>query len=537
MKFHFSKKLVIVFVIIIVAIVIFFIVKTTNKNNDYDLFTVQRGNVRQEISETGTVKKGEQIDLSFKTSGRIEKLYIQKGEEVIKNGLLAKIDNTTILYQLQQTKANLSLAEAELSKLLAGASNEEIQVAQTQVENAQNTLESKQEGLENIEADAGQDLAEAYEDAYNTMDDAYLDLYNAFVVIDSIQRTYFIANDQDSVDIQQRRSQINSALEEMDSYLNLLEQALVYGDVDVALEVFENYLSDAKNHLSVIKNITEKPIWRNQISSTDKTSLDTNRSNVISVFANVVNAKQTISSTKIINQTNISTAENTVLTAEDSLITAKNNLELVTAGPRKEDIQLYQAKVDSAKADVRRLEQGLADTNLRSPIDGQTIDIHKFTGEVVQATTPVITILPSHELDIEVDIYEEDIVNMEIGNKVEISLVAFPDRDFVGQVIFIDPAEKLLDSVVYYETKISFESVPDKIKTGMTADVLIITDAVEDVLLVSDDAVYKDGDRTMVRVYKDKQVEEREVTLGLEGSDNMIEIISGLEMDEQVIID
>jgi len=537
MKFHFSKKFIVILAIIIVIIAIFFIIKATHKGSDYELFTVQRGNVRQEISETGTVKKGEEIDLSFKTSGRIEKLYTQKGEAIVAGDLLAEIDDTGIIHQLEQAKANLSLAEAELNKLLSGASAEEVQVAKTKKESAQDTLESEQKDLENVNTNAEQDLTEAYEDAYNTMDDAYLDLYNASVVVDSIQRTYFIANDQDSVDIQQRRSQINFALEEMKSYLDLLEQALVYGDVDVALEVFENHLSDAKNHLSIIKNITEKPIWRNQISSTDKTSLDTNRSNVISVFANVVNAKQVISSTQITNQINISSAENAVLTAENNLKTAEDNLELLTAGPRKEDIQLYQAKVDSAKADVGRLDQGLADTKLRSLIDGEVIDVHKFIGEVVQATTPVVTILPSQELDIEVEIYEEDIVNIEIGDKVEISLVAFPDRDFVGQVIFIDPAENLVDAVVYYETKISFETMPEKIRPGMTADVSIITNTRENVLLVPDDAVYEESDRTMVRAYKEGQIEEKEVVVGIKGSDNMIEIISGLEIGEQVIID
>jgi len=537
MKFYFSKKLIIILAIIIIAIIVFFIIKATSKNNNYDLFTVQRGDVRKEISETGTVKKGEEIDLSFKTSGRIEKLYIQKGEAIVIDSLLAKIDDVTILNQIKQARANLSLVKAELNKLLAGASDETIQVAKTTVDNAQNTLNSEQKDLENAKVNAEQDLIEVYEDAYNAMDDAYLDLYNAFVVIDSIQRTYFIVNDQDSIDVKQRKVSIGASLEEMESYLDLLGQALVYGDIDVALEVFKSHLSEAKNHLSIIKNITEKPIWRNQISSTDKTSLDASRSNVISVFASVIDAGQTISSAQITNQTNISTAENAVLLAENNLKSAENNLELVIAGPRKEDVQLYQAKVDSAKADVSRFEQNLADTKLRSPIDGEVIDIHKFEGEVIQATTPVITILPSHKLDIEVDIYEEDIVNIEIGDKVETSLVAFPDMDFIGQVIFIDPAEKLVNEVVYYEIKISFENVPKKAKTGMTADVLIITDAIEDVLLVSDDAVYKEEGRTMVRVYKDSQIKEREVVLGLEGSDGMVEIISGLEIDEQVIID
>jgi len=533
MKIRFTKKLIIISLIIILVIILFLIINASSEKNGHELFTVERGDIREEIDETGMVKKGEEIDLSFKSAGRIEKFYFTKGAVVSKNDIIAKIDSASIAYQLQQARANLDLAEAELDKLLAGASAEEIQVAQTTVTNAQNTLANEQEDLNNAQADADEDLAQAYEDGYNTMNDAYLNLDNAAIFINSLRATYFIANDQDSIEIQSILNNINIGLDGMEDYLDMLDQVLVYGDVDVALDFFELELSEAKDGISRIKNITEKPLWRGQISSTDKTSLDTNRSNVITSFSNVVDAQQSIASTKITNQTNIDTAENAVSTAQNSLQSAQDNSALVTADPRSEDVQLYQAKVDSAKASVNQLAQGVADTNLRSPTDGEIVDIHKFEGEVVAATTPVVTILPTQDLNIEVDIYEEDIVDVEIGDKVEISLVAFPDQEFNGQVIFIDPAEKLVESVVYYEVKVSFNTIPEKIKPGMTADIVIITDERIDVISVIDDAIVNG----MVKVYKNKKINEREVVLGLEGSDGMIEIISGLEQGEQVIIE
>lgn len=537
MRFKLSKRIIILLIILLLVAIVVVLISSRNKNNGLELFTVDKGTVQSQVDETGTVKKGERIDLSFKTAGRIEDISVSKGDNVFKDELLASIDNSGTYYQFQQAQANLELAKAELKKLLAGASEEEIQVARTKVSSAENTLESEEEDLENVKQDAEQDLSTVYEDAYNTLNDAYLDLYNAYVVVDSIQRTYFINNDIDSVEVRNARSQLNNSLIEMKSYLDLLETELVYGDVDTALFVFEKELLKAKDHLSAIKNITEKPIWRDDISSTNKTSLDTSRSNVMSAFSAVVSGRQSISSTKIANQTNINTAKNTISTAEDSLQSAKDNLALVLAGPTDEEVDLYEAKIESAKAEVNRLTQLLSDTKLKSPINGEVIEVHKHRGEVVSATTPIITILPDQPLNVEVDIYEEDVVKIEVGDRALIDLVAFPDKIFSGVVTFIDPAEKLVDQVVYYETRVGFDDLTDKVKPGMSADVSIITDIREDVLIIPDSAVYKSNGKDIVKIYKDGEIEEREVTIGLKGKDNNDEVFSGLQLGEQVVVD
>ena len=175
---------------------------------------------------------------------------------------------------------------------------------------------------------------------------------------------------------------------------------------------------------------------------------------------------------------------------------------------------------------------------MRSPTSGQITEINKEKGETTQpaSQSAVISLLPLTPFQIEVDIYEEDVVKVNIGNSVDISLVAFPDQFFKGELIIISPVEKLVDGVVYYEVKIEFKEIPENIKPGMTADLTINTLSKENVLVIPVDAVIEKEDKKIVEVFKDGSIEEREVVTGLEDNDDMVEVISGLEEGENVII-
>lgn len=53
---------------------------------------------------------------------------------------------------------------------------------------------------------------------------------------------------------------------------------------------------------------------------------------------------------------------------------------------------------------------------------------------------------------------------------------AFPRQEFSGSVIKIEPAETIIQGVVYYKTTIGLNEADEKIKSGMTANVTITTD-------------------------------------------------------------
>ncbi len=534
-----TKKLIII--ISVVAIVLIAILyQTVFKQEElaFDLVEVIRGDVHQEVLETGMVTKGGKVDLGFKNSGTIEEIYVSVGDVVEQGEVLAELDNDQLQIQLNETRASLASSQAQLNKLLAGSTTEEIAAAQTTVANAETALTNAEKNLEDVELKAEENLDDAYEDALNLLGDAYLKIYNSFNLVDSILETYFSKETQESNIIEKRVNDIRVNMNQSKSYLDTAKSNSTNENIDNALLEMRIVLDSTFDDLTTIREISEFPLYHNPVSSTDKSSLDAHRGYINTALTNVVNSQQTISGTKITNTTNINTAQTSVDTVQGTLKSAQDSLALLLAKPRQEDIDLYQSQVDQVKARVQLLENQIQDTILRSPTSGQITEINKEKGETTQpaSQSAVISLLPLTPFQIEVDIYEEDVVKVNIGNSVDISLVAFPDQFFKGELIIISPVEKLVDGVVYYEVKIEFKEIPENIKPGMTADLTINTLSKENVLVIPVDAVIEKEDKKIVEVFKDGSIEEREVVTGLEDNDDMVEVISGLEEGENVII-
>jgi len=530
-----SKKVIII--IIIIAVLGFTIYNFFIKDGEpeYILEKVSYGTVIKEVSETGAVKISEEVNLSFKNSGRIDKIYVKVGDKVELGQELAKLDTSQLYIELTEAQAALEVAQADYNKLLAGSSIEEIKVAETEVLNTQIVLDNAEQSLKDIKADAEEDLNQAYEDALDVLDDAYLKIYNAYNVADSIYRSYFTSNDQEGVKVKESRDKIQSALNEAKSYIDDAKSDSQNENIDTAISENKKVLKDTRDALEVIRDMTETTLYRGTVSSADKTSLDNQKTYINTVYTDLVAAQQSISSTKITNETNINTAEASVFTAEAKLQKAKDELNLKKAGPTQENIDLYSAKIKQAQANVSLLYNKINEAVLKSPVQGQVTKINKRKGEIVQTTDSVISFLPEGPFQVEVDIYEEDIVDVKVDNFVGISLPAFPDEVLEGRVISIDPAEKLIDGVVYYEVNIIFSTEKENIKPGMTADVVIETDKKENVLIISRAALKKINGENIVRVLKKGKAEERKIEIGLKG-DEYIEVISGLAEGEEVII-
>ncbi len=510
------KKIILPIVIIFLLAGVVYQTFLKKEKSAFTLAEVTRGTITQEVSETGKVQKGEKLNLTFENSGEIEKIYVKVGDEVKEGDVLAELETSELEIKLQEAKSNLAVSQTKLDKLLAGASQEEIKVSQTKVENSQIALDV-----------AKQNLKDVYEDALNTLDDVYLKSYNAKNTTESVQTTYFTSTDQQCTQVKENKNKIAAAVSQIRSYLDTAKADPTYGNIDLSLSEIKDELSSISAALKIIRENCEDPNYKNTVSSADKTSLDTHRTNINTAITNIISSQQSITSKDL-----------AVKEAEGDLQTAKDNLALTVAPPREEDVNLYKAQVEQAKAQVRILENQIQKTVLKSPVSGQITEIKKRVGEMAQPTLQdvLITLLPLAPFEIETDIYEEDVVKMAIGNPVDISLVAFPNQILKGKVVTIDPAEKLIEGVVYYKVTIDFEEIPEGIKPGMTTDVVIKTASKENVLTVLQDAIQNKEGKTIVEVLKGEKFEEREIEIGLKGSNDIVEVISGLEEGEKVTI-
>lgn len=500
----------------------------------YDFTIVKVGNIIQEVSATGQVKRGEEINLGFKSSGEIEEINVEVGQKVKEGQVLVKLDTTQLQIQLQEAKAILETAQINLSKLLAGASQEEIQVAKTTVDNAQTSLEQDLQSLENIETQAEEDLKAVYEDALIIIEDSYLKTYSAFNVAELVQQTYFPLDAQERLEVRDNKDKIKQAANEIKAYFDKVKAVPTNEDIDTALSVIEKALEDASDALKFIREICNEPAYRDMVSLSDKTSLDAQRGYILTALTNISNSQQTISLIKITNTTNIDAAQAKVSSAEGALKAAEDQLTLLIAEPRQEDIDLCQAQIKQGQSKVQLLQSQMREAILKSPFEGEVIRLNKKEGEQVQAMI-VISLIPQVSFQIEVDIPETDIGKVDLKDPCKITLDALPEIEFSGKIMEIDPAESVIQGVVYYKVKASLEAEEDKIKPGMTANISITTDSRENVLILPQRAVIKKNGNKMVKIPVKRSFQEVEVQTGLIGSEGKIEIVSGLKEGDKVI--
>lgn len=468
-----SKKRIFLFVLI-ALVAIFGIYKgfIQKKKPTFTLVKVSRGTVSQEVSETGTVEKGEQIELAFKNTGRIEKIYFKVGDKIEKGQDLVSLDKKELLLQLEDAEAALQVVQAEKA-------------------NSEVSLKDAQQNLDDTMTTGEKSLADAYQDSLNYLDDAYLKTYNAYTTVSLVKRTYFERGDQESITVADNKDRIEVNLNQEKIYIDSAKKTLKNEDIDTALLKVNEALINIKDALEIIRNAAESGAYKDIVSSTDKASLDTQKLNINTTNSNIVKSQQNISTIKINNMTNINAATSKVEEIENQL---KENQD-----------GLYQAEIAQAEAKISLLNNQIQETILKIPTSGQIINIEKREGEIVQGGQSVISFLPTNPFQVKVDIYEEDVVKISVENPVDITLTAFPNDIFKGKVISINPAEKIKEGVVYYETTIDFDNPPEKIKPGMTADLTIKAMTKDNVLIIPSTAVETVNGKTIVQVLNGKK--------------------------------
>ena len=479
-----KKTFLLLLLVIFVAFLVYRVFFSKTKPN-FTLTKVVRGNISQEVSASGAVEQGEKIDLAFKNSGRVEKIYVKVGDKIEANQDLIKLDANELFFQLKEAEANLQEIQAEATK-------------------------------------AEQNLTDAYQDALNVLDDAYLKIYNAYNVVYFIKRTYFTRSDLESISVEDNRYKIEQALDQIKSYIDNAKKSLKNEDIDTALSKAGETLSTTRDYLEIIRNTIENSVYKDIVLSTDKASLDTQRLNINTSYDNIISSQQNIYMIKMDNVTSINAAQSKVS----------------GIGSQSQEAQegLYQAKIKQAEANVDLIKNQINESVLKSPTKGQITEVNINEGEIAQPGLVVISMIPDSPFQIKVDIYEEDVVKMSIGNSVDIELTAFPNEIFKGKVISINPAEKIKEGVVYYETTIDFENPPEKIKPGMTADLVIKTMTKENVLVIPQAAVTESDGQVMVQVLSGKKIDTRQIEIGMKGSNDLVEVVSGLKEGEEVAI-
>jgi RND family efflux transporter MFP subunit len=113
-----KKKTYIILTLIILIIGGIYYYKTKKPKVEYTTSEASKGTLAQTVSVTGKIVAPEETDLSFKLSGQIEKLLVDVGDKVKKGQLIATVDKGTLLGQLRQARADVSVQKNILKNMI-----------------------------------------------------------------------------------------------------------------------------------------------------------------------------------------------------------------------------------------------------------------------------------------------------------------------------------------------------------------------------------------------------------------------------------
>jgi len=215
---------------------------------------------------------------------------------------------------------------------------------------------------------------------------------------------------------------------------------------------------------------------------------------------------------------------------------AKANYDLALNNVRQKtwenDIALAEAQVQQAKATLDLNQAQLANLIILAPMNGKITKRYVDPGIMVKDTTPILAMMDLDEVKMLVNVIEKELVRLQKGQEVKVTVTAFPNRTFQGRIAIITPALDLQSRTA--EIQITIPNPGYILNPGMFGRMEALLRADPKATLIPIQALITDEDKDFVFALKDGKAYRRPVQKGI-SKDTVVEIIQGLNPGDQVV--
>lgn len=553
---------------------------------------VERGDVTSTVTATGTLQALTTVDIKSKAGGRVDKLAVDVGTEVKPGQLIAKIDPSDTLLVVQTATADMAASKAKVKQ---AEDNLRLQEA----DNAAQLLQA-QEGLRAAKIRLAQAKKEAavQPDLTKTSIGQAQASYDAAVQALRELETATIPQERASAQAayDEAKANLNSALESQ----NMLEKATLPQDlaaakaaydqavanVDIANKdlkrqtdlrakgfVAQSVVDTAQNRydLAVAQAASAKEKM-NTIKAEHQSDLQSARHRVAQARAGVDSTKRKLDTLDAEHAAVLASARSKVAQAKAALDNARANsiqdelkkddvaaataavkqaqaaLDTALANKiqlqvRAADIATAKSEVASSDAKVKNAQTQLDQTTITAPRAGVILQKYVEEGTIITSGTSaiaqgtnIVQLGDISRMFVNVLVDETDIGSVDLGQKVDITVDAYPSTLFEGKVTRLDPQATTTQNVTTVLVVVEVDNPDKRLKPGMNATCDFIVDEAKDALLVPNEAVHENdnGESTVTVLKKDGTQEIRKVETGIVGKDST-EIRSGLKEGEEVV--
>ncbi len=514
------KVLVIIVALVVVAIAvksIFF----TDAAQGYDEETVQTRDIVTYNSFVGNVAPASDIDLTAQASEEAVKVLVEKGDKVKEGDVIAKLDTTTVDYNIELQEASLEATKKNnkynISDAKRGYENYKETVdsgLNSQLESARVQLESAEKALTDAKDEYDKAKKEIDTGTYSSIQSVYMQREQAYR---SYQQASASASDAYDAYIKAKKAYDTAYSAVKAQAAKAATQAT---DATAAGAAATTTISSAE--LASLETAMDSAY--SQYQSLDRTA--------DSYYDNYTDAKKSFEDTK---KSILENLEDSIENAQISYNNAKKSYDVVELAVEQQ-LGEYKAAYDKTKdlSDVSTAEIQLAqlkasreDYIIKAPASGTITSLSIEKGEMVTMGTPIATISDLEGMQVEIKVDEYTIKNVSVGDEVTIHVDAL-DKDYDGTLVEVDKTATIEGGVSYFNAKVNF-TPDDDVKSGMSVEVKVMRVNEPDSISVSQSSLQYNDDNTAYVYMKDENGELVKVDVTLGASDGTyVQVTEGL---------
>lgn len=524
------KKAVWIIVIIVVALCGFGLVQMrgmqakmaeAQKAKTANTTKVARKDIVNKVIETGTIDAVKSVEVKSRVSGRVKKLFVDEGDQVVAGQLLAIIDPRETQLQVEQGQAQLRGAQANVART-------SIQISQQRINSAA-ALQQALARLAQVKAELGiqPTLTNA---TVRTAASAVETAKNEVRRLETTSQPN--ARSADLASLKEAQSNYDTALSDYNRQSELLRDGYVSTKI---VENSRNSLTVAEARLLQAKDAHDR--LENQLRLELARANDSLRSAqadydkaVANRIQNDIKRREYESAVADVNKARAGMQE------VSSLVQSKIS---------------SQASVDQLSSQLADAQRNLGETEIRAPIAGIVTQRLIQEGELAtglssfSSGTTLVKLEDRKALRVRLNINEIDTAKLATGMNANVTVDALPNETFLGEVKKIAPSSVGQETttvasstvnnetVVKYEVEIWLLTSSEKLRSGMSAKCELNVQSAKNVLTVPQEFVETDKLTSKTYVYlqgakpTDKPV-KTEVKIGIKsGSDT--QLLSGVK--------
>lgn len=418
--YQFIKSKKIFVLIFFIVIVLMFIAINVLGITKVEAYRVKQQKATKGVTVTGTVKAPNDVGIQSSVTAKIEKILVSKGDYVKAGQVLAVLDRTEALGNLESAKGTLYASKAQLRNLQTEPRIQQANIARDQIQENQYKISTLK------------------------------------------------------YDLAKLRVQLKDAESAEQRNLNLYKEGAVsFRDYEVTLNSREELQSSVEGVSNQIKSAKAK-----------------------------------------LNQ-------------------SQQNLSLILAGTKSDQIRAAQGQVASAQGNVNALKGKLDNYTIRAPFSGYVAQKILDVGQDATSSNSILRLIKPENLYINALIEENQLNEIKLNQESFIVFDAYPAQLFKGKVYLLS---KNVDPVTgTFEARIKIPIVKNKpIVVGMTSDVTIITKKLDKALIVPSAFVSTKNKKKYVFIQRNDKAVQVYIS-GTNFSNSKFVVTSGLK-DGDIIL-